>query len=239
MEWAAQLPEGALRDQVFQFAMQRWAHRDLEAAAAWASSSGGETADRAVPAIAKAMAAQEPAKAADWVMQWEDSDIRLSTLQNLTQHWAAREPENAVSWAADLGKKHESASQALLARLADTDIRALYPDAFVRPTSRTIRDVDELLGQMALVRQRLWSEAREETFAGFGAFGAAFQSRDGGQAVAFSISYPINNVSSATLGILSDALLATARRAGGKIGDPWWLEKSAGRTLGGAAPGLG
>lgn len=114
--------------------------------------------------------------------------------------------------------------KALLARRADTDIRALYPDPFIRPTSLTVRTVDELLGQMALDRQRLWSEACEETFAGFGAFGAAFQARDGGQAVAFSISYPINSVSATTRGALLDALLATARRAGGKIGDPWWLE---------------
>jgi hypothetical protein len=102
VEWATQLPEGALRDQVFQFAMQRWAHCDLEAAADWASSSGEESAELAVPAIAKAMAAQEPAKAADWVMQWEDPEIRLSTLQNLTQHWAAREPVAARSWARSL-----------------------------------------------------------------------------------------------------------------------------------------
>jgi len=120
--------------------------------------------------------------------------------------------------------------KALLARLPEARVRALYPRRLQRLTPGTIGTVDELLDHLRLVRERGWAEANEETFLEIRAMAVAFVEPDADSGIGLSLSYPISGVGPEDRVAMLDHLLATARDIGTRVGDPVWAT---------AAPGSG
>jgi DNA-binding IclR family transcriptional regulator len=104
-----------------------------------------------------------------------------------------------------------AAGKVLLARQSDTEIR---------------KPLAKLLPEIAAVRQRLWAEAREETFPGIAAIAAGVGSGDQQQPVALSLSFPVTAVSKKAYGDIVGRVVAAAARVAARTEDPVWRNHS-------------
>jgi DNA-binding IclR family transcriptional regulator len=80
--------------------------------------------------------------------------------------------------------------RALLALKSDAEVRALFPDEIVPPSSRAPQSVDELLERLAEVRKRKASFSNQESTPGVNAVATAVRDAETGEAVALCIVYP-------------------------------------------------
>lgn len=118
-----------------------------------------------------------------------------------------------------------AAGKALLSRLSDAQIRALYPSRKLPAfTSRTLRNVNDLLREIAEVRRLCWAETRQEVIDGIKSIGVSFLSPDDVGNLALSVSFPVTNVSQQEEIAVRTSLLRIARNLGRKLGDKIWLQ---------------
>lgn len=83
-----------------------------------------------------------------------------------------------------------STGRALLARLSDSEVRALYPDGFAAPSVTAPQNVDELLSRLAQVQRDGFAESHDEAVRGVHAISVAVGDPATGDEVALCVSYP-------------------------------------------------
>lgn len=115
--------------------------------------------------------------------------------------------------------------KALLARLPDADLHKLVKstklDAWT-PKSKT--DVTALLSDLELVRQRGWSLIVEELLADMISIAVAFSAPLETAPMALSISISSGGLDEVASNVA--ALTTVANEIGGRIGDPFWMNRS-------------
>jgi len=87
-----------------------------------------------------------------------------------------------------------STGRALLARLTDDEVRALYPAGFTSPSETAPRDIDDLLDRLARVRADGFAESRDEAVRGVRALSVAVGDPATGDEVALCLSFPAATV---------------------------------------------
>ncbi len=94
-----------------------------------------------------------------------------------------------------------STGRALLARLPDAGVRALYPDGLTPPSDTAPATVDDLLARLAFIRSHGYAESNDEAVRGVRSISVAVGDPVTGAEVALCISFP-------------DATVAAAERTG-------------------------
>jgi DNA-binding IclR family transcriptional regulator len=122
-----------------------------------------------------------------------------------------------------------AAGKVLFARRPDAELRALLPATLVYQHTDIRKPVAKLLLELAGVRQRLWAEAREETFPGIAAVAAGVGGGDHQQPVALSLSFPVTAVSKKAYTDIVGRVVAATARIAARTGDPIW-SKHPGRS---------
>jgi DNA-binding IclR family transcriptional regulator len=118
-----------------------------------------------------------------------------------------------------------AAGKVLLARHADAELRQLLPATLVYQHTELRKPLAKLLLELAAVRQRLWGEAREETFPGIAAIAAGVASADQQQQpIALSLSFPVTAVSKKGYADIVRRVVAAAARIAARTEDPVWRD---------------
>ncbi len=120
------------------------------------------------------------------------------------------------AFAASLGK-------ALLARLGDEEVRALYPERLESEFLQAPMTRDELIDELALIRQRGWADAQVSTIPGARAIGVAIGGAGQQQPIGFSLSYREAAVSDLQRAQIPALILGAARDIGIRTSDPHWI----------------
>jgi DNA-binding IclR family transcriptional regulator len=116
-----------------------------------------------------------------------------------------------------------ASGKVLLARHSDSELRGLLPATLFHQHTELRKPLARLLPELAAVRQRLWAEAREETFPGIAAVAAAVGSADPQQqAVALSLSFPVTAVPKRTHTDIVGRVVAAVGRIAARTEDPVW-----------------
>lgn len=84
-----------------------------------------------------------------------------------------------------------STGRALLARMSDTDVRALYPKGLPKLPSNAPKTIEALLEQLAEVRRTGFAEARDEAVHGVDAFSVAVGDPVTGDEAALCVACPL------------------------------------------------
>jgi DNA-binding IclR family transcriptional regulator len=121
--------------------------------------------------------------------------------------------------------------KALLARLADDELRALLPDPLRYELTGLRRPLPKFLAELATVRRRLWADAREETFPGVGAIGVAIGSSDRQQPIGLSLSFPTTAVSSRQHADMVKLLVVASQAIATRTADPAWVAGGGGAAF--------
>jgi DNA-binding IclR family transcriptional regulator len=87
-----------------------------------------------------------------------------------------------------------STGRALLARLSDDEIQAMYPAGFTAPSETAPQDMDDLLARVALVRRMGFAESHDEAVRGVRGISVAVGDPATGDEVALCISFPAATV---------------------------------------------
>jgi DNA-binding IclR family transcriptional regulator len=119
--------------------------------------------------------------------------------------------------------------KALLARLSNEELSRRLPRELVNEHAGLRRSRDDLLGELAAIRQQNYAEALNQNYLGIGAVGAAIGSADDQQPVGFSLSFPLAAVDQTHLTDIRRQVLATGTAIAEKAGDPYWQRPGRGR----------
>jgi DNA-binding IclR family transcriptional regulator len=116
-----------------------------------------------------------------------------------------------------------AAGKALLSRLDDDQIKALYPGGRLqRLTDVTLRNLKQLLSEIAEIRKRRWAETRQEMIDGIKSIGISLWPKGEGSPIALSVSFPVNNVSADGERAVLSSLLRIGRDVGIRVNDATW-----------------
>lgn len=118
-----------------------------------------------------------------------------------------------------------AAGKALLSRLSDDKVRALYPGGKLKGiTSRTLRTLPQLVAELNEVRRSRCAEARQEVIDGIKSIGVAFHPPGESGPIALSVSFPVSNVSEEEGHAVRNTLLRIAETLGRKLDDAYWRD---------------
>lgn len=120
------------------------------------------------------------------------------------------------AFAASLGK-------ALLARLSDDDVRAFYPQRLESEFLPNPFTLDELIAELAVIRECGWADAQVGSIPGARAVGVAIGGAGRQQAIGFSLSYREASVTGLQREQILATILGAARDIGIRTGDPHWV----------------
>lgn len=142
-----------------------------------------------------------------------------------------------VRFGVDLGRRlpaHAAAmGKALLALLPDDQIRRRFTGALETTTALSHASLPALLADLAAVRARGYATSDQELFLGIKSIAIAFDAPAGQEAVALSLSFPVHSVPPGAEQALIEALLATGRKVGQRIGDRRWASSPSDINSGG------
>lgn len=116
-----------------------------------------------------------------------------------------------------------AAGKALLSRLDDDKVRAMYPGGQLKSfTKRTLPTVDHLIAELRTIRKNRWAQTRQEVIDGIVSISVAFQpSRDMGL-TALSVSFPVSIVAEDEERVVRNSLLRISEGLGRKLDDTYW-----------------
>jgi DNA-binding IclR family transcriptional regulator len=113
-----------------------------------------------------------------------------------------------------------SGGKAILAALPLAEVLAIYPsERLVTATERTLGTRDELLAELARVRDAGFATNFEEREAGLGAVGMAVIGAGGRPAAAFAVAVPMQRMTEAYVGEIARALRAVVATASADLRD--------------------
>jgi DNA-binding IclR family transcriptional regulator len=127
---------------------------------------------------------------------------------------------------------------ALLARLPDPRIKALYGDTLAYAPMQARTPIARFLKELEQVRRHGWAASLGTTHVGIGAIGAAVASPNEQQPIGFSLSFPLMDADRARRQEIAEAVVASAGAIGARIGDTFWRahQQPAGTTSGRPRP---
>ena len=111
---------------------------------------------------------------------------------------------------------------ALLARLADDEIAALYPSVPHYGETNLTKSFDELIADIRRVRKRGFAQVAGTTFSGFSAIAVAVESSAEMQRLGFSLSFPNAALTRARKDEVAIRMIEVARQIGARTGDAYW-----------------
>lgn len=99
-DWAMQIADDTLREQVVAAAATAWSDKDPVAAANFAVNElpAGQLQSDTVVAIVQRWAQQQPERASEWVAQFPNGALRDAAVDNLAGQWSQRDPASAARW---------------------------------------------------------------------------------------------------------------------------------------------
>jgi DNA-binding IclR family transcriptional regulator len=115
-----------------------------------------------------------------------------------------------------------STGRALLARLDDEAVRALYPAPLQPPSPNAPQTIDDLLSALALVREKGWSQATDESLPGVESLAVCVEDRESGEQVAICISYSAAMISANEKSRIATLLTRAGCEIGMKFDDEYW-----------------
>ena len=131
--------------------LARWTQEDPDAALASLSSAGGKQAYADAGTVLSTLAAMDPARAAAWLADPENSLLRQPWMgamlsRSIAEQWARQDPDAALAWASSLDPEQRSGAYAgIINNIMESDPQraaalAMSLDSYDRP---------KLLGQIA------------------------------------------------------------------------------------------
>jgi DNA-binding IclR family transcriptional regulator len=115
-----------------------------------------------------------------------------------------------------------STGRAMLARLDDAAVRALYPAPFQPPSPNAPQTVPDLLGALAVVREKGWSIATDESLPGVESIAVSAEDRESGEGVAICVSYSAAMISANEKSRIVTLLMRAGCELGMKFDDEYW-----------------
>lgn len=152
-----------------------------------------------------------------------DETMHLARLEgSKIVYLASRESEHQLRTVSRVGQSvpaHATAlGKAALATLDDAEVRDLLSDPLERLTEHTIRDVDELIGELRDIRARGWAEEHEESILGTGCVAVAIPRFSPPYVISCSV--PLTRLDQKKVTSIADALRRAVRDAGNNL-DAW------------------
>jgi DNA-binding IclR family transcriptional regulator len=115
--------------------------------------------------------------------------------------------------------------KALLARITEAEVRQIYQAHKLQIyTPRSLRTVDELLAELAIVRERRWAQTDQEFVDGIKSIGVSFCPISEPTMFALSVSFPLGNVTKIEASAVQATLMRVAEDLGHTLGDPQWSQ---------------
>jgi DNA-binding IclR family transcriptional regulator len=115
-----------------------------------------------------------------------------------------------------------STGRAMLARLDDDAVRALYPAPLQPPSPNAPQSVEDLLLALAVVRDKGWSQATDESLPGVESLAVCVEDRESGERVAICISYSAAMISANEKSRIITLLMRAGWEVGTKFDDEYW-----------------
>ncbi len=115
-----------------------------------------------------------------------------------------------------------STGRALLARLSDEEVAALYK-RLVPPSPNAPQTLAELLSRLEEVRRRGWCEAVDEAIPGVGSIAVSVADAENAEMLSFCLSYSASQVPAVERRRMIGMLTTAARDIGAKLDDAFWL----------------
>lgn len=115
-----------------------------------------------------------------------------------------------------------SVGRAILSRYSDDFVRQLYAGAWQVNSPNSPQTVEQLLAELARIRQQGWALARNETLQGISAVSTTITNKHRGETIALCLSFPSQDPSSPYSSPALDALQIVTRQLAGKYGDCAW-----------------
>jgi DNA-binding IclR family transcriptional regulator len=117
-----------------------------------------------------------------------------------------------------------STGRAMLARLDDEAVRALYPNPtpWQAPSPNAPQTVEDLLAALTVVRTKGWSQATDESLPGVESIAVCVEDRESGERVALCISYSAAMISANEKSRIVTLLMRAGCEIGMKFDDETW-----------------
>ncbi|MFO1083036.1 MAG: IclR family transcriptional regulator [Reyranellaceae bacterium] len=115
-----------------------------------------------------------------------------------------------------------STGRALLARLDDATVCALYPLPLQPPSPNAPPTIDDLVAALAGVRDKGWSQATDESLPGVESLAICVEDRENGERVAICISYSAAMISANEKSRIVTLLMRAGCELGLKFDDDYW-----------------
>ncbi|WP_428658814.1 IclR family transcriptional regulator [Reyranella sp.] len=115
-----------------------------------------------------------------------------------------------------------STGRAMLARLDDEAVRALYPTPWQPPSPNAPQTIDDLFAALATVREKGWSQATDEILPGVESIAVCVDDRESGERVALCISYSAAMISANEKSRIVTLLMRAGCEIGMKFDDEHW-----------------
>jgi DNA-binding IclR family transcriptional regulator len=116
-----------------------------------------------------------------------------------------------------------STGRALLARLDDEAVCALYPMPLQPPSPNAPQSVEDLLAALAVVREKGWSQATDESLPGVESLAVCVEDCESGERVAICISYSAAMISANEKSRIVTLLMRAGWEVGTKFDDAYWM----------------
>ena len=115
-----------------------------------------------------------------------------------------------------------STGRAMLARLDDDAVRALYPAPLQPPSPNAPQSIGDLLAALAVVRGKGWSQATDESLPGVESIAVCVEDRESAERIALCISYSAAMISANEKSRIVTLLMRAGCEVGMKFDDEYW-----------------
>jgi DNA-binding IclR family transcriptional regulator len=115
-----------------------------------------------------------------------------------------------------------STGRAMLARLDDEAVRAVYPTPWQAPSPNAPQTVEDLLAALAVVRTKGWSQATDESLPGVESIAVCVEDRESGERISICISYSAAMISANEKSRIVTLLMRAGCEVGMKFDDEHW-----------------
>jgi DNA-binding IclR family transcriptional regulator len=115
-----------------------------------------------------------------------------------------------------------SSGRALLARLDDGAVRALHTAPLHPPSPNAPQTIDDLLAALAVVREKGWAQATDESLPGVESLAVCVRDLESGESVAICISYSAAMISANEKARIVTMLMRAGWEVGTKFDDAFW-----------------
>lgn len=122
-EWAVELPEGKVRDEMLMGVTGEFVEREPQAAAQWAATLDGEEGERIKILIAGKWAKEDPVASLEWARKLPDGPDKNASVGAVVSEWAGQDSDAVYEFLNGMSQTSErdAAVEAFSARIAGDD----------------------------------------------------------------------------------------------------------------------